>query len=78
MEIDSTSSKYSIVEDRNTTRYGELTVMNVEYEDRGVYTCTATNSIGSVMESANLTVQGKYVYTMQLVAWLERAVDHIY
>ena len=54
------SSKYSIVTNRNTTRFGELTVMNVVYEDRGVYTCTATNRIGSVTASANLTVHGEW------------------
>ena len=52
-------SKYSIVANRGTTRFGELTVMNVDYEDRGVYTCTATNSIGSNRASANLTVHGE-------------------
>ena len=58
-EILSDDSKYSIVADRSTTRFGELTVMNVDYKDRGVYTCTATNSIGSVMASASLTVHGE-------------------
>ena len=53
------SSKYFIVANRNTTRFGELTVMNVVYEDRGKYTCTATNSIESIVASANLTVHGE-------------------
>ena len=35
--------------------------MNVDYEDRGVYTYTATNSIGSDRASANLTVHGECV-----------------
>ena len=52
-------SKYSIVANHGTTRFGELTVMNVDYEDRGLYTCTATNSIGSDKGSANLTVHGE-------------------
>ena len=58
-DIVSDGSKYSVVSDSSTTRFGELTVMNVDYEDRGVYTCTATNSIGSVTASANLTVHGE-------------------
>ena len=60
-EIFSDGNKYSIVANRSTTRFGELTVMNVDYEDRGVYTCTATNSIGYDRASANLTVHGEYV-----------------
>ena len=62
-EIFSGGNKYfiNIVANRGTFRYGELTVMNVDYEDRGVYTCTATNSIGSSRASANLTVHGEYV-----------------
>ena len=59
IEIVSDGNKYSIVANRGTTRFGELTVMNVDYEDRGVYTCTATNSIGSDRASANLTVHGE-------------------
>ena len=53
------SSKYSIVSNRSTTRFGELTVMNVVYEDRGKYICAALNQIGSDMKFANLTVQGE-------------------
>ena len=58
-DIVSDGNKYSIVANRGTTRFGELTVMNVDYEDRGLYTCTATNSIGSDKGSANLTVHGE-------------------
>ena len=52
------SSKYLIVDERNNSRFGELTVMNVEFGDRGVYTCSAANDVGTVMASANLTVYG--------------------
>ncbi len=51
--------KYTIAGDRSGSRFGELTVMNVTYEDRGVYTCSSANSIGTVTASANLTVHGK-------------------
>ncbi len=50
--------KYTIVGDRNEIRFGELTVTNVTYEDRGVYTCSAANTIGTDTASANLTVHG--------------------
>ena len=53
------SSKYLIVDERINSRFGELTVMNVEFGDRGVYTCSAANDVGIVMASANLTVHGK-------------------
>ena len=58
IELANNKIKYSIVSNDSTTRFGELTVMSVDYEDRGVYTCTATNSIGSDRASANLTVHG--------------------
>ena len=38
--------------------FGELTVLNVQYEDRGMYTCTAVNIIGFDMSDANLIVFG--------------------
>ncbi len=53
-------TKYSIVGDRDSSMFGELTVINVAYEDRGVYTCSAANSIGTVTASANLTVHDRY------------------
>ena len=68
-EIFSDGNKYSIVANRSTTRFGELTVMNVDYEDRGVYTCTSTNSIGSDRASANLTVYGE-CQTDYRVSWV--------
>ena len=58
-DIVSDGNNYSIVANCSTTRFGELTVMNVDYEDRGVYTCTATNSFGFDKASANLTVHGE-------------------
>ena len=39
--------------------FGEITVFNVQYEDRGRYTCTAMNSVGSDVSNANLTVHGE-------------------
>ncbi len=55
-------TKYSIVGDRDSSMFGELTVLNVSYEDRGVCTCSAANSIGTVTASANLIVHGRYTH----------------
>ena len=52
------STKYSINRLRTAT-FGQLTVNNVTYEDRGVYTCTAENVVGFEDDSANLTVHGE-------------------
>ncbi len=60
MDINDNDTKYSIVGNRDSGMFGELTVMNVAYGDRGVYTCSAANSIGAVTASANLTVHGRY------------------
>ena len=49
--------KYQIKRIRGTgTGFGELTILNVQYEDSGTYTCIAMNIIGSDMSDANLTV----------------------
>ncbi len=50
--------KYTIVGDRSGSRFGELTVVNVTCEDRGVYACSAANTIGTFTASAILTVHG--------------------
>ena len=47
--------------------FGELTVLNVQYEDRGTYTCAAMNIIGTDMSDANLTVHGGSYGTSSLV-----------
>ena len=39
--------------------FGELTILDVQYENRGRYTCTAMNSLGSDLSYANLTVHGE-------------------
>ena len=52
------NSNYSIDRVRTAT-FGQLTVNNVTYEDRGVYTCRAENEIGFEIDSANLTVHGE-------------------
>ena len=52
------TSKYLIQFDTSRSDYGQLTVLNINYEDRGTYTCTAFNSVGLVSDDSMLTVQG--------------------
>ena len=62
MEIintDGTStSKYLIVNDIMDERFGQLTVRNVVFEDRGTYACEVANEFGTASARAILTVQG--------------------
>ena len=53
------SSKYGINRESGTTKFGTLTILNVTFEDRGIYTCNASSDIGYTETSANLTVQGR-------------------
>ena len=54
------SNKYQVKRERGIgAGFGELTILNVQYGDRGRYTCTAMNSIGSDVSDANLTVHGE-------------------
>ena len=55
----SRSDKYSINSNRTDALFGELTVNNVQFEDRGTYVCTAINANGFEEAQANLTVHGK-------------------
>ena len=56
----SDTAKYVINRDRSPPQqFGSLTVSNVQYEDRGLYQCTAVNNLGSVSVSATLTVHGE-------------------
>ena len=57
---DSDTNKYQVKRMRRIgAGFGELTVLDVQYEDRGRYTCTAMNSLGSDVLNANLTVHGE-------------------
>ena len=53
------TSKYQIIHDSGSDRFGELTVLDVQFSDRGSYNCTAENIIGSETREASLTVHGK-------------------
>uniref|UniRef100_A0A915IEZ8 Ig-like domain-containing protein n=1 Tax=Romanomermis culicivorax TaxID=13658 RepID=A0A915IEZ8_ROMCU len=39
--------------------WSTLALSNVDYADRGIYTCTAANRVGEVQCSAELIVQSK-------------------
>ncbi len=63
LEIISTDSndteKYSVERGREDRgEFGQLTVMNVRYGDRGTYSCAAQNPQGSRTANATLTVHG--------------------
>ena len=51
--------KYLIDDNVNSTSYGTLTITNLQYSDRGVYTCIAANVHGTVSAEAMVSVQGK-------------------
>ena len=55
-DIDFNDSRYSLGE--VGLMFGSLTISNVEYTDRGEYTCQYTNDNGMDTTSAMLTVQG--------------------
>ena len=52
--------KYLVNDSVNTTGFGTLTITNLEYSDRGIYTCVATNSHGSVSDEVVVNVYGKH------------------
>ena len=55
------STKYQVNRMNGTMDFGTLTVTNVHYDDRGAYTCNATNSFGFDVASAILTVHSMEV-----------------
>ena len=69
--IDTTSpdtNKYQIGRMRGIRAgFGELTVLNVQYEDRGTYACKAMNIIGSDDSDANLTVHGESPFSCVVI-----------
>ena len=57
---ESDTDKYQVKRMRRIgAGFGELTVLDVQYRDRGRYTCTAVNSVGSDIANASLTVHGE-------------------
>ena len=57
---ESDTNKYQVNRTRGIgAEFGELTVFDVQYGDRGRYTCTAMNSLGTDIANASLTVHGE-------------------
>ena len=54
-----TNMKYLIIDTVRTFRYSELIITNLQYDDRGIYTCVAANEHGAVSASAMVNVHGK-------------------
>ena len=51
--------KYLIDDDVNSTSFGTLTITDLQYSDRGMYTCVAANTRGAVSAEAVVNVHGK-------------------
>lgn len=51
--------KYTINNNVNTASFGTLTITNLQYSDRGIYTCIAANTHGAVSHNAMVNVHGK-------------------
>ena len=51
--------KYLIDDNVNSAIFGTLTITNLQYSDRGIYTCIVANVHGTVSASAMVNVHGK-------------------
>ena len=47
----------------NILTTGSLVINNIQHEDRGIYRCTATNSLGAVQAAARVLIQGMMVFS---------------
>lgn len=60
--------KYSIAQ--SGPNIGRLTIRNVTYDDQGIYTCNASNTINSLTISAQLFIQGvQKLCMLQILYW---------
>ena len=51
--------KYLIDDNINSTSFGTLTITDLQYSDRGMYTCVVANTRGAVSAKAMVNVHGK-------------------
>ena len=56
------SMKYIIDDNVDDKNFGTLTITDLRYSDRGIYTCIAANTRGAVSEEAMVNVHGKNYY----------------
>lgn len=49
-----------MIENRRQVRKGKLVLNEIQFEDRGLYTCTAENILGKVQLTVEVTVKGIY------------------
>ena len=55
------SMKYIIDDNVDSGSFGTLTITDLQYSDRGIYTCIAANTRGAVSAEAMVNVHGKYI-----------------
>lgn len=53
-----------IEEERRQFNKRKLEIKKIQFEDRGIYTCTAENLLGRVQLSVNVTVKGKQIISL--------------
>ena len=47
-----------MMDERKLFQKRELRLSEIQFEERGIYTCKAENLLGSVQSAVNVTVQG--------------------
>ena len=52
------NTKYAINSVTGASSFGQLMILDVQYSDRGYYTCRAINDVGTDSATASLTVHG--------------------
>ena len=55
------SMKYIIDDNVDSGSFGTLTITDLQYSDRGIYTCIAANTRGAVSVEAMVNVHGKNI-----------------
>ena len=50
-----------IEEERRHLQKRDLEITKIQFEERGVYSCTAENILGRVQTSVNVTVKGTFI-----------------
>lgn len=51
-----------MMDERKLFQKRELRLSEIQFEERGIYTCKAENLLGSVQSAVNVTVQGMYEF----------------